>query len=205
MDHVAAVVAVTPFLGRPVLVAVDGVDGSGKTTFAARLQEGYRARGRAAQVIHLDDFLNPRAIRYRRGPQSPEGYFSDSYDLDGFRRSVLDPLVSVGPGRRIKRRLFDHRSDSPYEDEPVLIPPEAVVVVEGMFLHRDELVAWWDISVFLDVPFSVSVARMAMRDGTNPDPAHPSLARYVEGQRLYLDRCRPMDRATVVVDNTRDD
>lgn len=73
--------------------------------------------------------------------------------------------------------------------------------MDGIFLQRDELRSCWDLAVFLDVPFEVSVARMAARDGSNPDPTHPSQARYVEGQRIYLRTCDPRERADVVVDN----
>ncbi len=43
------------------------------------------------------------------------------------------------------------------------------MVIDGIFLHRDELVEAWDYSIFLDVPFEVSVARMAVRDGSAAD------------------------------------
>ncbi len=56
-----------------VLVAVDGPDGSGKTTFAVPLAEELRRQGRDAVVIHADHFLNLSGIRYRRGRWSPEG------------------------------------------------------------------------------------------------------------------------------------
>lgn len=56
--------------------------------------------------------------------------------------------------------------------------------------------------MFLDVPFSISVRRMAERDGTHPDPEHPSMRRYVEGQRIYVSRCHPAERATHVVQNS---
>jgi uridine kinase len=92
--------------------------------------------------------------------------------------------------------------DSPVEDSPVVVPDDAVVIVEGMFLHRDELCERWDVSVFLDVPFAVSVSRMAARDGSHPDPEHPSLHRYVQGQRIYLSRYKPKERATFVIDNS---
>ena len=77
------------------------------------------------------------------------------------------------------------------------------MVIDGIFLHRDELVEAWDYSVFLDVPFEVPVARMAARDGSSPGPANPSVARYVDGQRMYLRACRPWERATVVIDNSQ--
>lgn len=176
MDPIDAVVRSTPVLDRAVLVAVDGVDGSGKTTFAAELAARYADRQRTAHVVHLDDFLNPRAVRYRLGRDSPEGYFRDSYDLGTFLARVIEPL-------------------------PMVVSAQAVVIVEGMFLHRDELVDLWDVSVFLDVPFEVSVRRMAERDGTSPDPHDPFVRRYVEGQRIYLARCMPAGRATHVVRN----
>jgi len=86
--------------------------------------------------------------------------------------------------------------------EVIRAPSDALVVVEGMFLHRDELASYWDASVFLDVPFTETAARMAVRNGSNPDPEHPATRRYVGGQRLYSDAARPWDRATFVVDNS---
>jgi uridine kinase len=198
IDQIALEVAA---LRRPALVAVDGVDGSGKTTFASRLAVAIESAGRPALVVHEDNFLAPREVRHRLGRHSPEGFFRDSYDLAALLRHVLDPL---GPGgdRRVRRRVFDHRTDVLVEAPDEQVPADAVVIVEGMFLHRDELVGRWDWSVFLDVPFAETARRMAERDGSHPDPEHPSMRRYVEGQRIYLDSCRPRRRANVVLDNS---
>jgi uridine kinase len=57
------------------------------------------------------------------------------------------------------------------------------------------------MSIFLDVPFAVTVPRMAQRDGAPPDPEHPSWFRYLQGQRIYLSTCKPTERATYVIDN----
>lgn len=183
------------------MVAVDGVDGAGKTTFARQLAAAVKDAGRPTIVVHEDDFLAPRKVRYRLGRDSPEGYFSDSYDLPSFIRYVLDPL-RPGGDRRLRRRVFDHRTDTRIDAPLEEVPMDAVVIVEGMFLHRDELAEHWDWSVFLDVPFIESVRRMSERDGSPPDPEHPSMRRYVEGQRIYLKSCQPRTRATVVLDNS---
>lgn len=188
-------------LRRPAVIAVDGVDGSGKTTFAGRLAAAIGNAGRAALIVHEDDFLAPREVRYRLGRHSPEGFFRDSYDLVALIRHVLDPL-SPGGDRRVRRRVFDHRTDAPVDALDEHVPADAVVIVEGMFLHRDDLADRWDWSVFLDVPFAETARRMAERDGSHPDPEHPSMRRYVEGQRIYLASCRPRIRSTVVLDNT---
>jgi len=190
-----------PRLDRPALVAVDGVDGSGKTTFAGHLACAVHDYGRPVHVVHLDDFLNPRAIRYARGRASPQGYFLDTYDLAAFTTGVLEPLQAGGT-RRIVPRVFDHRADSPVHVATVLVPEQAVVIVEGMFLHRHELAHRWDTSIFLQVPFTVTAQRMAARDRSEPDPEHPSMTRYVKGQRLYLSTCDPASRATHVLDHS---
>jgi len=77
-----------------------------------------------------------------------------------------------------------------------------ILIVDGLFVHRDELVALWNYSVFLDVSFDISVPRMVARDGTNPDPSHASQHRSVEGQKIYFRECSPWDRATLVIDNS---
>lgn len=190
---------------RRLLAAVDGVDGSGKTTFADALAlELGRAAVRPVIRLSLDDFHHRRQVRYRRGRTSALGFYSDSYNLEQFRSYVLDPL---GPGGSGRYRPAGHS----LETDAVLSPPElpaafnAVVLVDGLFLHRDELAAYWDFSIFLDVPFTVTAARMAVRDGTPADPEHPDMHRYVGGQRLYCAGCDPAARAAVVVENSRPD
>jgi uridine kinase len=148
-------------------VAVDGFDGAGKTHLADELAT---AIGPVAVRVRVDDFLNPQAVRYARGRDSPEGFFLDSFDYDAFRAALTGELV----------------------------------IADGIFLHRDALVALWDWSIWLDVPFAVSIPRGAARGPGfgDADPAAPSNRRYVEGQRLYVSSCSPRERATVVIDNT---
>jgi len=184
-----------------VLVAVDGVDGSGKSTFADALAAELRRQGRDVVLIRADDFHNLREVRYRRGRDSPDGFWLDSYDYAALERDALEPFGPGGDGRyrSIATDLSrDCRVTSPLRSAR----PGTVVIVEGLFLHRDELSRWWDYSVFLDVPFEVTAARMAVRDGTPADPGHPKMRRYVEGQRLYFRACAPWARATRVVDNS---
>jgi uridine kinase len=53
-------------------VAVDGVDGAGKTTFADELAACLASCGRQIIRASVDGFHNPRAIRYRLGAGSPD-------------------------------------------------------------------------------------------------------------------------------------
>jgi uridine kinase len=73
-------------LPHPARVAIDGVDAAGKTTLAGELA----ARLPGATRVSADDFLRPREERYRRGRESPLGYYLDSFDHDALRAAVLD-------------------------------------------------------------------------------------------------------------------
>jgi uridine kinase len=183
-----------------ICVAVDGVDGAGKTVFADELAAVLRVGGRPVIRASADSFHNPRSVRYRQGRDSPRGFFEDSYDYPTLVRLLLAPL-SDGGDRRIRRAAFDHRRDAPVDAPEEEAPVGAVLLFDGIFLHREELRRYWHYSVFLDVPFHVSIPRGAQRGEGSADPQAASNRRYVEGQLIYLRTCRPWERATVVVNN----
>ncbi|MGC4879367.1 uridine kinase [Micromonospora sp. DT43] len=199
LDDVADLVP-TFLAPRCVRVAVDGVDGVGKSTFAGELAAVLSGRGRHVVHVSADDFHHRRAVRHRRGRDSPEGFWLDSYDYEALVHNVLEPF-GLGGSRRYRPAAHDLRTDEVLHPAWRTAAPGTVLIVDGLFLHRDEVVEFWDFSVFLDAPFAVTVARMAQRDGSHPDPDHPSVGRYVGGQRLYFAACAPHERAEVVIDN----
>ena len=198
LSEVASSIPAPEGLRRNAFVGIDGVDGSGKTVFADELAELLAPRHPVVR-ISIDGFHRRRAERYRRGRHSPEGFFLDSYDYEAFDRHVITPLrAGNGPYLTASHDLVnDELLDAP---ELHLAAP-SVIVVDGIFLHRRELRAVWDFSVFLRVDFTVSAARMARRDGSDPNPEAASNRRYVEGQRIYLREGSPERHATAIVEN----
>ena len=126
-----------------------------------RWQSGSRRTGRSSSAPGSTSFRNSRARRYARGKDSPEGFFRDSYDLDALRTQLLFPARI---GLPFRTAVFDHRADKPIASKPLTVPLPAVLIFDGLFLHREELRDEWDLTIFLDVPFQVSFARMAKRD-----------------------------------------
>lgn len=192
---------------RIIRIAIDGVDGAGKTTLADALAPVVAARGRPTIRASVDDFHHPRAVRYARGRYSPEGHYLDSYDYAAFSQLLLDPLGPDGSGRYLAR-CFDLDNDEPFDVRWQQAPPTAVLIVDGIFLHRPELRPCWDLSIFLQVDFDVSVPRGALRCPArdSADPAAPLNQRYVGGQKLYSKQCAPQQQADIVIDynNLRD-
>jgi uridine kinase len=169
-------------------------------TFADELADILRMRPRDVIRASVDGFHNPRAIRYRRGRSSPEGYYEDSFNYAALKEHLLDPL-SPGGSRRYRAAAFDHITDTPVSIPEREASPSSILLFDGIFLHRLELYRYWDVSIFLQVDVAVAVARCARRDGSSPDPLSAANRRYVEGQRLYLLACQPAKLATITIDN----
>jgi uridine kinase len=130
-------------------VVVDGVDGSGKPVFAGQLAGVLREQARPVVRASVDDFHHPRVQRYRRGRSSPSGFWLDSFDYDRMRHDLLDPLGPAG-SRRYRTAVHDLDTDQHLDLPWVVGPPGVVPVLDGLFLHRDELHDLWELSVFLD-------------------------------------------------------
>lgn len=128
-------------------------------------------------------------------------FWEDTYNFAALREQVLLPLSANGEGW-YSPVSYDSLTDRIIQTNAIPAPSKALIVVEGMFLHRNDLASYWDASVFLDVPFTETAARMATRNGSSPDPEHPTMRRYIGGQRLYFEAIRPWERATFVVDNS---
>jgi uridine kinase len=184
----------------PVLkIAIDGVDGAGKTTFAKLLAPYIEKLGRPVIRASADGFHNPKEIRYRLGRNSPEGFFRDSYNYEVMKEVLLDPLSGGGDGI-FRSAVFDVDLDLPVTLREEKAPPDAILLLDGIFLHRPELCQYWAYSIFLDVPFEVSIPRGAQRGSGSADINAASNVRYIHGQKLYFEECRPKTKASVVID-----
>ena len=61
---------------------------------------------------------------------------------------------------------FDQVTDQTVDCTQSCDGKQCVLLLDGIFLHRPELREFWACSIFLDVPFDTTFARMASRDGT---------------------------------------
>jgi uridine kinase len=193
------------FAAGRVVVAVDGGDGAGKTTFADGWAEVFAEDGSTVFRASTCDFHRPRAERYVRGRRDPEGFYRDSFDYSTLRRVLLDPFREgwqTGATTGFQLAAFDLARDAPVEAAWVTAPKDAVLIIDGIFLHRPELRDVWDWSVWLESPLDVRFARMAQRDGSDPDPFARDNERYRVGHDIYLHDADPRGAASVVVDNT---
>lgn len=158
--------------------------------------------GRPAVIVHEDDFVAPRKTPVPPRPGVVRGYFPRLLRPGSSHRPVIGSASSwrrsshPAPGVRSPHR---HGGRGSGRGSPVL----AVVIVEGLRLHRDELVDRWAGPSSSTCPPPRLLAGWDTGTAVGLTRSIRRWRRYVHGQRSYLAGCRTRKRATVVLDNTR--
>jgi uridine kinase len=183
--------------------AVDGAPAAGKTFLADELAVALRDRGRDVIRATIDDFLFPRARRYPRGEYSAEGCYHDTHDYDALNRVLLGPL---GPGgdRRFQHAVYDRTADAVLSPPVRTAPAGAVLVFDGVFLLRPELIDRWELRVFVSAAFEKTVERAVIRErqmSTRAEVERRWRERYIPAQQLYFATARPAEHADIIVHN----
>ena len=137
---------------RPrVLVAIDGMSASGKSTLAALLHEVY-----GAPVVHMDDFfLQPHQ-------RTPERYAApgENVDHERFAQEVLTPLLR---GEAFAYRPFLCQTFA--FGKPVRVEPSRLTVVEGSYSLHPALAGAYDLRVLLRISPQMQSGRILARNG----------------------------------------
>lgn len=185
---------------RPLLVAVDGRGGSGKSTFARQLIAALQAAGvEPATLIPLDGYvLNAREEDWLPLPGRPEVRVPHRVDVERMAREVLTPLRAGLPGHYRGSEWWDPQSVEEYE-----VPPRGVVVVEGCYGLTAGVRALYDARFFFDCSAEESLARALARDvPESPDTEVAELVWrnvHVPAETRYIEAQNPRQAADWIV------
>ena len=183
------------------LVAIEGRDGVGKTRFADALQVALARAGVEAFRASADDFHRAQAFRYRQGRDSPKGYYEDAFDVELLDRVLLHPF-RMGGSTGFMTRAFDVETDTSVEMDWRTAGPDAVLVVDGVFLLRPALRGRWGFVLRLEASDAERGARLHRRDGTHPLVGDSSHDRHRLAHEHYEAIADPVRSADMVIDTT---
>ena len=186
---------------RPLLVAIDGRDAAGKSMLAKELAAKLRKSGATVIEASIDGFHNPRLMRYKRGRDSPEGYYMDGFNYAALKLLLLDPLKTGD--LRYKAKAFDYTIDQGIISPRISAELDSILIFDGVFALRPELRDYWDYSIYLYIDEEESLRRGVNRNpGEEEEARRKYQERYIAGQRLYHAEFEPMKHAEIVIDNT---
>jgi uridine kinase len=161
------------------IVAVDGLDGSGKSQLAAALAAACGAAGLSTAVVHVDDFRRDLDFGGLDAAAEAARYYERYYDLDALDGQLRAFLAGSG--------------DAP------------LAIVEGVFTLRVPTVAASAALLVLRVSDDEARRRILVRDrakGRTDEEIQRRIARrYFPGRDRYRAEHDPEARAAAIVDN----
>lgn len=127
---------------RPVVIGINGLDCSGKTTFASALYDKLSSKNMKCALLHIDDYNNfeTQKVIYEAHAQ---GAFTEDF-LDLF---YTDSIHYDNAAKAIAESRHHY----------------AVTIIEGVFLFKDCLAPVMDIKIFLPVDPALAKARYVER------------------------------------------
>lgn len=185
---------------RTLVVGIDGLGGAGKSTISEALFETLREEGHNVTVLHIDDFIHPRRVRYSDDCPEWECYYKLQWRYDYLKDTVIRAAKN-GEDFVGDIELYDKDTDS-YFLSPTHIPNGGIVIIEGIFLQRPELDGLFDFMIYIDVPEEIRLSRVLERDGYIGDKAQIKSkydSRYFPAERHYIKTCAPADNADFII------
>ena len=169
---------------RPLLVAIVGGSGAGKSWLAERLK---RRLGRKAARLSLDDFYRDRS--YLPPRRRDKLNFDHPRSIDwADAECVLRRLRSGRPGHLPCYDFVTHCRLS----RTRLLKPKPIILVDGLWLlRRPALRRLFDLRIFLNCPRQVRMRRRLARDVETRGLSH------AVNEKIFRTMVEPMDRKYV--------
>jgi len=174
---------------RPILLAIAGDSGTGKTTITAGLVEALgrdRITSVGADDYHRYDREERKSLPFT--PLHPKCNYIDIMEQQ---------LQHLSLGQPILKPVYDH--DTGLLGRPEYVEPRDFVIVEGLLpLHTKVSRACFDVTVFLDPPEDIRIAWKLGRDTKKRgyteeqvreelEKREPEAAEFIRPQRALAD------------------
>lgn len=157
LDHLYSLIDLRLAGEIPVVLAIDGPCGGGKTSLAA----GLTARYAGSAVIHTDDFFLRPFQRTQQRLSEPGG----NMDRERLESEVLRKLPA---GLPFMYSRYDCQADAL---TPAWLTPGRLNIVEGSYSLHPALRKYYAIKVFLDADRNTQLERLKARLGADRLPA----------------------------------
>jgi uridine kinase len=180
---------------RPIIVAIDGASGAGKSTVSAMLKSKL-----SATVIPLDDFFSANIPDPKWDEFSVEEKLEKIFDWNRLRTQALLPLLA---NQQAKWHAFDFNAGMQEDGTYNLMAacktcdPASVVIIDGTYSAGPHLADVVNLTVLIDVPVQERHDRLYKRE----DPAFIRQwhKRWDVVEDFYFGQVRPQHTFDIVI------
>ena len=144
----------------PLIIAISGASGSGKSLFTENLLKAFAVQGQPVQILREDHY-------YRAQDHLPmEAREQNNYDHpNAFEHELLKAhLRSLREGEAIAYPHYCFKTHTRLPETERLLPAPVIILEGIMLLARPELLPLFDVKIFIDTPLDICLMRRMMRD-----------------------------------------
>nr|WP_240611969.1 kinase [Planococcus halotolerans] len=180
--------------GGRLVIGIDGMSRSGKTTLTAKLAENYKSENIPAFSFHLDDLIVERERRYWTGEEEWYEYYQLQWETDWLRDHFFRRLKTA---EELTLPFYDGEEDR-RENRKVALPESYIIIIEGVFLQRREWRGYCDYVIYIDSSKQQRIEREAAIVQQNLAKFEN---RYWKAENHYLKSQNPQSHADFIVRN----
>ena len=133
---------------RPFAVGINGIDCSGKTTFAKSVSKYFTYHKIDNHRLDIDNFNNP-TIESETYKAFVSGSW-DEEDLNMYYELIINYSDAIRAVSESKKKY-------------------SIVILEGIFIYKPQLVDLFDLKIYLDIDISLGRKRFAKRRSLKRD------------------------------------
>ncbi len=137
--------------GRRVVIAIDGMCASGKSSLACDIQSTF-----GGTVIHADSFFLPFELRSEERLSQPGGNFH----YERFDKEVISKLSDTSP---FTYGVFDCSCGE--INQSVTVDESSLIIIEGSYCMHPNLHAPYDLRIFCLTNERTQLERIIKRNG----------------------------------------
>ncbi|MCI0434522.1 MAG: uridine kinase [Gemmatimonadetes bacterium] len=186
---------------RSLLVALSGIDGSGKGHVSAQLVAALESRGYRVAGIGIDGWLNLPQVRFS-AVQPAEHFFRYAIRFDALFDEFILPLRDA----RSIRVAVDHAEETAttFSRRNYHFDDIDIILLEGIYLLRRAFVGWYDLTIRIACSLDTALERAISRaqEGLPPDEtirAYETI--YLPAQQIHFREDDPAAAADLVLVN----
>lgn len=174
-------------IDHTIIIAIDGMCGSGKSYLAGLLAKAYECN-----IFHMDDYFLPLEIRTKERLNEPGG----NVHYERFKEEVLKPLSD--------NRAVIYR---PYicgqwrYDKPRKVGLKKLNIIEGSYCLHPQLRDLYNLSIFLEIEQNEQLQRILQRNGK--EKLQDFIDKWIPLENLYFNTLKIKSICDVIIDTTQ--
>ena len=160
-----------------IIIGIDGVGGSGKTTLAKIIQNELNN----CVVIQMDDIFSPQL---------------QASDISRIKDQVFLPLIY---GKDAKFQIYDWKTEKLSQWQT--ITPKGIIIIEGVYALDEQIIEYYDIKIWIDYPPDLGFKRGVKRDinGDGVDNSEKWRTIWMQLEEKYIIQQNPKSKANFVI------